>query len=82
MVRVGDSWCRMPPKRTKAHAQKRFTVTLGEREYDELKAIAEEHRPPLTLRYVVEFALREFLSRSKDEEVQSRLSDPRRGART
>lgn len=82
MVQLGDSWCRMPPKRTNPKAQKRFTVTLGAHEYDELKAIAEEHEPPLTLRYVVEFALREFLSRSKDEDLRGRLSDPRRGARS
>jgi hypothetical protein len=69
----------MPPRRTRGRTSKRLTVTLDADEYDELKAIADKHRPPLTLRYVVEFALREFLARSADEELRKRLGDPRGG---
>ena len=46
----------------KAQAKKkRFTVTLDATDYSRLRAIAQDHRPPLPLRYVVQYAIIRFL---------------------
>ncbi len=45
--------------------KKRFTVTLDAADYSRLRAIARDHRPPLPLRYVVEYAIVSFLESGK-----------------
>ena len=45
--------------------KKRFTVTLDATDYTRLQAIAQDHRPPLPLRYVVEYAILRFLDSGK-----------------
>jgi len=47
---------------------KRFTVTLDAADYSRLRAIAQDHRPRLPLRYVVEYAIVRFLDSSKQVE--------------
>lgn len=43
--------------------QKRFTVSLDPADYDELRAIADDHKPPLKLQYVMGVAVRQLLDR-------------------
>ena len=45
--------------------KKRFTVTLDAADYSRLRAIARDHRPPLPLRYVVQYAIVRFLDSGK-----------------
>ncbi len=45
--------------------KKRFTVTLDAADYSRLRTIAQDHRPPLPLRYVVEYAITCFLDSGK-----------------
>ena len=45
----------------KTTEMKRFTVSLEPRDYDALRRFAESQRPPLSLQYVVRYALQEFL---------------------
>lgn len=45
--------------------KKRFTVTLDAADYSRLQAIAQDHRPPLPLRYVVQYAIVSFLDSGK-----------------
>ncbi len=47
----------------KIASQKRFTVSLDEEDYDALIALADGHRPPLTLKYVVNVAIKNLLER-------------------
>ena len=48
---------------------RRFTVSLDEPDYDELKHIADSHRPPLPLQYVVRYALQRFLDEHKGKQL-------------
>ena len=48
---------------------RRFSVSLDEPDYDALKLIAESHRPPLSLQYVVRYALQRFLDEHKDKQL-------------
>jgi hypothetical protein len=48
------------PGRTR---QKRFTVSLDAADYDALRALADDHKPPLKLQYVVGVAIRQLLDR-------------------
>jgi hypothetical protein len=58
------------PKTTKA---KRFTVSLEPTEHDALRQIADSHRPPLSLQYVVRYAMQRFLDESKEKQLQLNL---------
>ena len=40
-------------------------MTLDAADYSRLRAIARNHRPPLPLRYVVEYAITHFLDSGK-----------------
>lgn len=58
------------PKTTE---MKRFTVSLEPRDYDALRHLAESHRPPLSLQYVVRYALQEFLDRHEGRQLTLKL---------
>lgn len=58
------------PKTTE---MRRFTVSLEPRDYDALRRIAESHRPPLSLQYVVRYALQEFLDHHKGRQLTLKL---------
>ena len=57
----------MPTKPPKARRTHRFSVTLSTTDYLRLKRMAEQQEPPLTLRYVVELAVKRFRLRSVDQ---------------
>lgn len=58
------------PKTTE---MKRFTVSLEPRNYEALRRIAESHRPPLSLQYVVRHALQDFLDRHEGRQLTLNL---------
>ena len=49
---------------------KRFTVSLEPTVYAELRKVAESHRPPLSLQYVVRYALQRFVDETKGKQLQ------------
>ncbi len=55
---------------------KRFTVSLEAEDYERLQALAEKHRPPLTLQYVIRYAVHLFLERAQDPQFVLKLGDP------
>ena len=52
---------------------KRFTVSVDPRDYEALRKMAEAHRPPLSLQYVVRYALQEFLDRHEGGQLTLKL---------
>lgn len=61
--------------------KKSFTVRLELDDYERLKALAENHRPILTLQYVAEYAIQRILERADDPQLQLELRDPTRRGR-
>lgn len=55
--------------------QKRFTVSLGIQDYETLRAIADGHRPPLKLQYVVNVAVKNLLERHAARQLTFPLDD-------
>lgn len=49
---------------------RRFTVSLEASAYDELKEIAASQRPPLTLQYIVRYALFRFLDENRGQKLK------------
>ena len=49
---------------------KRFTVSLEARDYEQLRQIAQTHRPPLSLQYVVRYALKKLFDEHSDGQLQ------------
>ena len=52
---------------------KRFSVSLEASEYAELCRIAQTHRPPLSLQYVVRYALHKFFDEHRGKQLQLSL---------
>lgn len=59
LVHSGEERCTM----MKAEGKKRFTISLDTSDYDTLRALAEGHRPPLSLQYVVNVAVKDLLEK-------------------
>lgn len=59
----------------KAKQQKRFTVSVEFEDYEALRALAEGHRPPLTLQYVVNVAIKDLLERHASKQLTFALDD-------
>ena len=57
----------------KATEMKRFTVSLEPRAYDALRQVAESQRPPISLQYVVRYALEEFLDQHEGRALTLKL---------
>ncbi len=70
----GAVWCRA--RRRAVPRRKRFSVTLDRRDYDELLALAERHRPPLSLQYVVSYAVQRLLRDAKNPQLVLKMGDP------
>lgn len=51
-------------------AMRRFSVSLEPSAYAALKHLAEGHRPPLSMQYVVRYALLKFLDENKDQQLK------------
>lgn len=70
-MQVGAKGCVL----TKAEKQKRFTVSLDAADYDALRAIADDHRPPLKLQYVVSVAVKNLLERHATKQLSFPLDE-------
>ena len=57
----------------KATEMKRFTVSLEPRTYGALRQVAESQRPPISLQYVVRYALEEFLDHHEGRPLTLKL---------
>lgn len=53
-----------------AAKMKRFSVSVGSGEYAELRRIAEQHRPPLSLQYVVRYALQKLIDEHRENQLK------------
>lgn len=80
LVHNGD----MSKKRLKRPAApvKRFTITLDAQDYKRLVAIAEDHRPRLSLQYVVEYAIYSLLDQAQDPQFTHQLGNPLEGEKS
>lgn len=54
--------------------KKRFSVTLDEHDYNALKVIADSQKPPLSLQYVVSFALTKFITEHRSNQFELDLN--------
>lgn len=57
-------------------SKKRFSVSLEEEDHERVRALAKDHKPELTMSYVVEYAVRQFLERAEDPQLALRLRNP------
>jgi hypothetical protein len=55
--------------------QKRFTVSLDTSDYEALRAIADGHRPPLKLQYIVNVAVKNLLERQAARQLTFPLDE-------
>lgn len=60
-------------------ATKRFSVTLSEHDYDEVRALAEQRRPALSVQYVIEYAVQMLLRAAKDPAFAGTFGNPLAG---
>ena len=76
MVLFGDNWCILVTQMRMKN--KRFSVSISERDYKRLKRIADGHRPPFKLQYIVNWALQGVLDRAEDPQLLLELGNPLR----
>lgn len=57
-------------------SRKRFTVTLDRRDYDDLVSLKDRHRPPLTLQYLINYAVQRLLRDAKDPQLALKMRNP------
>lgn len=58
---------------------KRITVSLDAKEYERLGQLARGHKPPLSLSYLVRYAVELLLEKAEDPHFSKALRDPRGG---
>jgi hypothetical protein len=59
---------------------KRFSVSLSKRDYKKLATIAQNHRPVLTLQYLVNWSIQKgLLDRMDDRRLYDELANPSKG---
>lgn len=57
-------------------AMKRFTVSFEEDDYERLMSLAHDHKPKMSLGYVVQFAVRKLLESADDRQLRLELENP------
>ena len=55
---------------------KRLTISVDDDDYQKLKSIAKQRKPKLSMQYVVEYAIQEFLSKADDARLTPRVGNP------
>ena len=55
---------------------RRFTVSLSEEDYDRLLKLANAHRPPFTLQYLVDYGIQRLLDHENDPQLMMDLGNP------
>ena len=63
-------------KRKRGPSRKRLTITLDARDYDELVALKERRKPPLSLQYVINYAIQRLLRDAKNPQLVLKIGDP------
>jgi hypothetical protein len=53
---------------------KRFTVSLEQADYDALLELAKNHRPKLSLQYVVRYIIQTFLDENEGKQLKLDLT--------
>ncbi len=53
-----------------AASKERFSVTLNNEDYTALKLIADSQKPPLSLQYIVSYALTDFIAAHKSRQIE------------
>ena len=76
----GSIWCIMVKKRAQP-LRRRFTTSLDADSYRRLRALADEHDPPLSLNYVMQYAVKLLLARAEDPQEVFDFADPTRRKR-
>ena len=74
----GVSWCSLVTgrKSPRRESRKRFSVSLDAADYGKLRALAKQHKPPLTLQYVVNYAIQRLLREADDPQLRLKLGSP------
>ena len=62
-------------------AKKRFSVSVDEADYVALDQMAKGHSPPLSMTYVVNYAIKRLLDQARDPQKPLDLGDPLRSRR-
>lgn len=57
--------------------RRRFSVSLDSQDHDRLKRVARKQKPSLTLQYVAEYAIKQFLEKAEGPQFQLPLGSPR-----
>lgn len=65
LVHFGANGCMMGKSDTK----RRFSISLEVDDYEALRALAEGHRPPLSLQYVVNVAVKDLLEKHASRQL-------------
>ena len=63
----------------KSTEMRRFTVSLEPDNYEALRRIAESHRPPLSLQYVLRYAVQRFLDEQEGKQLTLKLAGEEQG---
>jgi hypothetical protein len=55
---------------------KRVSITVELDDYSKLKEFAATHKPPLSLRYVCQYAIQSLLDRARNPQFRLKFGDP------
>lgn len=71
LVHSGENRCMM----TKPEGKKRFTISLDASDYDALRVLADGHRPPISLQYVLNVAVKDLLEKHATRQLDLPLDN-------
>jgi hypothetical protein len=57
---------------------KRFSISLSDQDYKRLRRLANAHRPPFSLQFIVNWSLQSVLDRAEDPQLLLELGNPLR----
>lgn len=57
---------------------KRFSISLSDQDYRRLRRLANAHRPPFSLQYMVNWSIQSTLDRAEDSQLLLELGNPLR----
>ena len=60
---------------TKPEGKKRFTISLDASDYDALRVLADGHRPPISLQYVLNGAVKDLLEKHATRQLDLPLDN-------
>jgi len=75
LVQIGANWCNLMVEDDQ-HKKIRFSVSLDNDIYFKLKEVGETQSPKLTLQYLVNYAILNFLDNTENPQLTLGLEDP------